>query len=168
MSYVHLSMSGVGSASMTPESYDEAERTWLCRGCGFPKPGIKSVDVVLQTRPQKPLDFPTGVRVGLIHRPFLNRFPASLVTSDLYLGTVFRPSGKIEPDWVTLRGRRRVLIRGTEQAGYRVCDLCGQICYFALGKKYLYPEPPQDATLIEARIRAIAPYWVIWHNWVPG
>ncbi len=36
---------------------------------------------------------------------------------------------------------------GTEHAGVRYCETCGNVFYFAMGEQYLYPAPPQNIEL---------------------
>jgi hypothetical protein len=131
----------------------EALQTWLCPGCCDPKPQVKAVDVWLQNRrpPDKPLNAVFGCGVGVIHRELLDVIGPDIVERDLYLGRIIDDRGNEVQDWATYRGRRGVIIRGDKEAANRVCDQCGQNCYFAMGKSYLYPAPPTDATIYESR-----------------
>ena len=117
-----------------------------------PKPGVQAVDVWLQNPrpPGKSINAVFGCGTGLVHVDVLDLIGEDIVKRDLYLGRVFGGGDKQLPDWRTYRGRRGVIIRGDKEAANRVCDQCGRNCYFAMGKSYLYPAPPSDATIFES------------------
>lgn len=147
--YLHPAPSSSCSSNM--DVYPGRNPTWRCRGCGGPRRGTGAVDVVLQEKAseiRKPLNFDVA-GVGLIYKPLLEQLGAEVVRRDLFLGRVFGRTGLLE-DWATFRGRIEVIVRGTKEAGYRVCEDCGNVLYFARGKKQLYPAPPADATLYES------------------
>lgn len=72
------------------------------------------------------------------------------VQRDLYLGNVFGPNGNVLDDWVTFRGRHRVIVRGSKNVSYRKCNVCGRHVYFAMGSRYLFPQPTSDASIQES------------------
>jgi len=147
--YVSLSSLTMDAGSLTKDSYAQARSTWLCTGCGVPKPDICALDVHLQEKPiDKPLSFVCGV--PLIYKPFLERFPSNIVQRDLYLGRVFGPGGEQFDDWLTFRGRKRVIVRGSENVSVRKCEQCHRDVYFAMGDEYLYPEPSQEVRIFES------------------
>lgn len=147
---------GVHTLTMDPfdlanNSYAEARHSWLCTGCCVPKPDVQVVDIFLQSPPSdKPLNFVNGCGLSVAYKPFLERLPIDVVQRDLYLGRVFGPDGEQLADWVTFRGKKRLIIRGSKHAGVRVCEQCGRDVYFAMGKKYLYPEPQDDVAIFES------------------
>jgi len=147
--YYHLHARGMNASNQTPEAHARAMETVLCAGCLQPRPGVTTIDVWIQGRSptRKPLDSIWGCGVGLMHTSLLEIIGDDLATRDLYLGKVTNCSGKLVTDWVTFRGRRRIIIRGIKEAGYRSCTLCGRNHYYAAGKRYLYPAPPSDATI---------------------
>lgn len=154
--YIALQTLTMDGCDLEKPAYAEARETWLCTGCCAPKPEVRSIDVHLEERPgDKPLNLVSGCGLGVIFRPFLEKFPADIVERDLYLGKVYGPNGEEIPDWLTFRGRRRVIVRGTKHAGTRVCDQCGRDVYFAMDKTYLYPAPPSDATLFESDLTGL-------------
>lgn len=144
---------------LTKDVYAEALNSWLCSGCAAPRPGIEAVDVQLSLSPSKdsPLNFVFGASVPIARNGFLFRLPIDVLRRDLYLGKVLNARGKVLDDWVTFRGRRRVIVRGSEHASYRVCDVCGRYVYFAMGKKYLFPAPPSDAVILQGIYGLVLP-----------
>jgi len=135
---------------LTKEASEIADRTWRCTGCAAPKPDVKSIDAHLESKPRdKPLNFAYGDAVTVIYLPFLQKFPQALVDRDLYVGRVYGPKGKLIPDWATIHGRKRLIIRGTDDAGVRRCDECGRDVYFSLDGLFLYPQPPDDVAIFE-------------------
>ena len=147
--YVYLGPLSMNPCFLTRNARDEAARTWACAGCLKPKWGVKAVDVRLQDRRprDKPLNFVYGEGVPLVHRELLELIDADIVSRDLYIGRVFGKGGRVVDDWVTARGRRRVVLRGIDDAGFRTCDNCGRMLYGAQGKRFLFPAPPADATI---------------------
>ncbi len=92
-----------------------------------------------------------GFGVPLARLAFLLRLGEERVRRNLYLGEVFGPDGSCWEDWVTFRGKRRLIVRGsTEHAGNRVCPECGRNCYFGMPPNYLYPEPRSDVEIFES------------------
>ena len=153
--YYHLRSTGMSACAFTEEYYEYARSTWLCAECGSPMPGTTSVDVRIQERtpPEKPLTFVHCVPI--IHRALLNSIGLELVRTYLYIGKVFGPTGMELEDWVTFRGHQRVIVRGSKSASYRQCCNCGQILYFAMGKRYLYPRPADDAAIYESDLSGL-------------
>lgn len=150
MNYVGLETLTMDPCGLTKQAYAEARASWLCTGCCVPKPDVRNLDAILQEPPaDKPLNFIGGCGLSVVYKPFLDRLPAHLIERDLYLGRVYNIDGSLIDDWVTYRGKRRLIIRGTKEAGYRTCTDCGRHVYFAMGKKYLYPKPPDDVTIFE-------------------
>jgi hypothetical protein len=150
---------GLGSNTMNPcflthEARDEAQRTYLCRGNPHPKPDITVVDVWLQDRAPRdmPMNFVYSCGVPLVHKELLELLGDDVVRRDLYIGRVFGKGGKEIEDWVTARGRRRVILRGDREASYRLCSECGRTRYSAQGNRYLFPAPPTDATIFESHL----------------
>jgi hypothetical protein len=149
--FLHLQSTTMDPCSLTNADYAEARNTWLCTGCGVPKPGVHEVDVFLEEAPgDKPLNIVNGCGLPIAYKPFLDEFPSDTVRRDLYLGQVYGPGRRLLTDWVTFRGRRRLIIRGSKNVGHRKCSECGRDVYFATGARYLYPEPPSDAALFES------------------
>lgn len=138
--------------TLEKSAYARAIGTWLCISCGAPKPSVGSVDVQIQE--QCPVDLPitfvNGCGVVLVHRDFLAMLGTDRVRADLLLGAVAGPSGDVTRQWVTIRGRRRVIVRGSENVSYRRCELCGRQVYFAMGARYLYPAPPSGRSIYES------------------
>jgi hypothetical protein len=122
-------------------------------GCGRPKPGVETVNVRVQERKiSGPLNFVNGCGVALARRSFLSRFGDDRIARCLGVGEVRGPENQLILDWVTFIGRRVLFVRGSKNAQYRTCSLCGRNLYFAMGKKYLYPHPPKDIELFQSHL----------------
>jgi hypothetical protein len=154
----HLQSATMHPCFATKQSHAEALQGWLCSGCLDPKPGVHAVDVCLQDRVprDKPMNLVHGWGVGLIHRELLDLLGDDIVEQDLYIGRIVGARGNVVTDWVTFRGRRGVIVRGSsDDAACRVCDQCGRNIYYAGGKRYLYPAPPCDATIFESHLSGL-------------
>ena len=147
---------------MSPCSIDrsEGERLsghYICKSCNGPLPHCRSIDVTLEhtTGIDKPLTFVAGGFPGIMCRDLLQRLDPEVIQRDLFLGRVFGPNGKLLDQWVTFHGRRTLIIRGTQHAGHRVCDMCHRVLYFATGLRYLFLAPPADATIFESDLSGL-------------
>ena len=152
--YYHLSAAGMDACTMQKDYYEAARLTWLCTGCAAPKPDVRELDAHIEDDepPSSPLSFVMGCGLPLARKDFLFAFGREEVARDLYLGKVFSDDGSLLEDWVTFRGRYRLIIRGVENVSYRKCDECGQHAYFAMGERYLCPDPPRDASIFESHL----------------
>jgi hypothetical protein len=138
--------------TLQKSAYAEAIKTWLCASCGAPKPSIGAIDVQIQeSRPTgEPLTFVNGCSVVVGRRDFVVAVGRNYVLTDLMLGKVINASGEVVPDWVTVRGRRRLIVRGSKNVSYRRCESCGRHVYFAMGDRYLFPAPKRGVTIYES------------------
>lgn len=150
--YFYLSTKGMEPCFLTKDKHQEAVRTWLCRGCKWPKKGIGAVDVTLEGKrpPKTPINFVFAASVGVAQRDFLEELGRETVQRDLLLGKVFNESNKELSDYISFRGRNALIVRGTKDARYRTCNECGRHLYFANPKWYLYPQPPPDFEVFES------------------
>ena len=150
--FVHLYPTGMSPCTLEKSAYAEAIETWLCTGCGTPKPSIGRIDVQIQeSQPDDvPLTFVNGCGVVIARRDFVAVLGSERVQADLMLGTVRGPSGKAMSDWVTARGRRRLIVRGSKNVSYRRCGSCGRHVYFAMGVRYLFPAPTVGVSIHES------------------
>ncbi len=156
MPFYHIQSNTSTPCHLTCEADAEALQTWLCPGCLSPKPGITSVDVHIQASPtKKPLNFVFGAGVPILSTKLLSALDPILVKTDLFIGSVFGPTGEKLDDWRTFRGRQRLLIRGTEDANYRICEECGRVLYFSMGKPFLFPNPRAEINIFESHVRGI-------------
>ena len=156
--FVHLHPVGVDGSDS--EKSDEAlvSEGWFCKSCRRPKPLAGAVD--FQISQEKPVHSPicsdafSGVRFA--RRDFLSLLGEENVARDLMLGTLYGPSGEPIKDWVTVRGRHRVIVRGSVKKGFehyvgtRVCEECGNRLYFAYPPNYLYPAPNPNAAILQS------------------
>jgi hypothetical protein len=150
--FIHLHPIGMNATALEKDACEVAARTWLCTGCNAPKPSTGAIDVHIQEkRPgDGPLTFVSGCLVIIAHRDLLETLHPDHVNADLMLGAVRNTSGKVLPDWATVRSRRRVIVRGSEHVGYRRCQVCNRHVYFAMGKPYLFPAPAGDIFIHES------------------
>lgn len=150
--FYHVQSATMNPCALTKDAFARAQGSWLCPGCGAPKPGVAAVDTQLDSEPANgsPLNFVNGTGVPLAKKSFLFRLGLDVLRRQLYLGKVIGASGTPLSDWVSFRGRQRVIIRGSRNVAHRTCDVCGRHVYFAMGKRYLYPAPPSDSTVLES------------------
>ena len=128
---------------MTTEGEREALRTWLCKGCRTPKPDAGPIDVTVQFGPgNEPLKLIPQGNLGLVRRDLMSALGEDVLREHLHLGKVYGEDGRQLTKWATFHARRRLIVRGSGNARYRRCEECGQVRYYAEGKKYLYPPPP--------------------------
>jgi len=149
--FIHLHPTGMSPCTLDKSALAQAKETWLCSGCGAPKPSVGSVDVQIQEdRPEDvPLTFVNGCGVILARRDFVDALGQAYVQANLLLGSVTGPAGETMTDWLTVRARHRVIVRGSKNVSHRCCDVCGRHVYFAMGGRYLFPAPPAEASICE-------------------
>lgn len=137
--------------ALTKTAYLAAQNSWLCSGCGHPRPNTPNIDVTLQEfEVDGQLNFVSGCGIPLARTSFLDVFGESRVSRDLYIGRVLGPDGSPLKEWMTFRGKRGLIVRGTRHASHRVCVQCGRNLYFAMHPRYLFPVPADDAELFES------------------
>jgi len=151
MYYFHYSSRTMDSCSPDKPAYAEARATWLCHGCCRPYPETQRIDTRIEDDEiDGPLNMLNGCGVALAYKPFLMRFGEERVRQNLNVGRVYDPNGRLLSDWVTFIGKHVLIVRGNEHAKHRVCSNCGRNLYFAMGRKYLFPQPPQGIDLFES------------------
>jgi hypothetical protein len=125
---------------------------WLCTGCAFPKPDATRVNVTIQeVQPDNtPLNFVSGSGLGIARKEFLLSFGEAIIRQNLWLGDVFDPDGRLLENWSTFVGRRKIIVRGSKNAGVRRCSACGRVVYFAMGAPYLFPRPAEGVAILDA------------------
>lgn len=150
--YYHLHTNTMNPCSMSKSEAEIAKRTWLCLGCNYPKPVIGSVDVTIQHSVPKdgPLNFVYGFGIPISKRNFFDSFGMEVVTRDLLLGRVIAEDVGQLDDWMTVRGKHSLIIRGTKYVSHRRCHECGRNVYFAMGSRYLFPHPPIEHEIFES------------------
>jgi len=152
--FIYLRPIGMDVCTLEQDAYRAGTLTWPCTGCGSAKPAAGAVDVDIQERRPRdvPMTFIQGHQIILAHRDLLGMLRADHVQSDLMLGVVRNTSGRVLPDWATVRGRRRLIVRGSEDASHRRCQICNRHFYCAGGELYLFPTPAMDAFIFESDI----------------
>jgi hypothetical protein len=152
MEFTYLRPIGMSACALQEDAYAAARLIWRCTGCGSAKPSVGAVDVDIEEKrpPDAPMTFLHGSLIILAHRDLLDTLRSDHVQADLMLGIVRNSSGKVLPDWATVRGRRRLIVRGSENASHRRCQVCNRHFYHALGEKYLFPTPAVDTFIFES------------------
>ena len=144
--FIHLYPATIEPCSMVKTVYAEARQSWLCTGCSYPRPDVREIDVTIQDAvPRGSMNFVNGCGVPLARKDLLLSLGQEVIARDLYIGRVFGKSGDILPDWITYRGRNRLVVRGTRNVTFRRCADCGRPVYFAMGNRYLCPPPVEDS-----------------------
>jgi hypothetical protein len=133
-------------------------RKWICGECHTLKPDPGPLDVQIENRnPKGSMNFLFGEGLDLARMSLLSQLGVRRIKRDLFLGKVTGPDGRELKDWVTYRGKRRLIVRGSIVATNRKCKQCGQHIYTGRGVLYLYPAPPKDAVIFGTRLGLILP-----------
>ncbi|MBP1151324.1 hypothetical protein [Methylocaldum sp. RMAD-M] len=146
--FYRLSSTTTESCDITKADYEEARKTWLCLACCSPKPGVREIDVYLDLYPEDiPLNFINGCGLGIAQKAFLCSLGEDEAQRDLYLGQVYGPDGTRLDKYVSYHSYPQIIVRGNQHVACRRCTECGRTVYFAMGKQYLYPLPPQGKSI---------------------
>ena len=149
--FFHFYPGSMDPCSMVKTVYENARRSWLCSGCAYPRPEFKEIDVTIQdATPKSPLTFVNGCGIPIAQKECLFSLGAEIVTRDFYIGRVFGRNNELLADWVTYRGRNRLIVRGSKNVSFRKCLECGRSVYFAMGGRYLCPGPDNPNRLYES------------------
>ncbi|WP_147450683.1 hypothetical protein [Rhodophyticola porphyridii] len=153
--YFLVYLSGThGSTGVNRNDY----HPWMCRTCRLPRPDVTSIDFQIDSRsPELPyMDADIYMEVAFARRDFLERMGQDVIREYLYLGELRNCDGDLLEDWVTFRGKNRILLRGRKRVhkgktvtGYRCCDTCGAIMYHGEAPHYLCPAPPAGVRILE-------------------
>ncbi len=145
---------------MFPPYLEEAASEYLyCERCFEIWEEIEAVDIIVCERncldPKAPLTFLDPAMLPVVHASFLECFHPELVRRDLYLGRVYYEDEEtskhvFQPEWHTLRGRHRLVVRGTDRPSLRRCEVCRRPVYECRGGFFLYPAPPEDVAYFTA------------------
>jgi hypothetical protein len=156
ISYYKLSSTTMNPCTMVKPFREEAQRSWLCPGCGNPRQQ-GPIDVSIQEKDpdDTPLNMISGCTVGIAQNDFLFTLGEEVVRQHLYLGRVISEASSLLEGWSTFLGRYRIIIRGSKNAAARRCSECGNIVYFAMGEHYLYPRPREDVAIFHAGLSSL-------------
>jgi hypothetical protein len=147
--FFHFKPKGLIPCTVEKEFYEEASRTWLCRGCVQPKPGTRAVMLKLETRPPNiAVNIAMGLGVTVVRSDFLDA--VAEFRADLDVGEVSL-DGAVIPEFVTFRPRRQLLLRGDRRSTFRRCDVCGRVSYFPFGTPYVVGGNRLDAAVFESQ-----------------
>ncbi len=139
--YLHIWPSGgdLTEAYLADEEI-EAEG-WWCAACRSPRPETKKINIRINSK--KPENNPvcriSGFFVGIVSLELLDILDPEDIKNCLYLGRVEDCNGFPLADWMTVRARNRVIVRGSSHASTRLCDACGYRPYFAMPPNYIFP-----------------------------
>jgi hypothetical protein len=155
--FYHIQSTTTTPCSLAKEEYTRAIEDWLCSGCTTHRPGDTGIDIQIQeTVPANPpMNFVSGTGIGLAKLSFLESLGLEAIQQGLRLGNLFGPDRKSLDDWVTFRGLRRLIVRGSRSVSWRRCSTCGRVVYFAMGKRYLYPKPDDNTGVFESDLFGI-------------
>jgi hypothetical protein len=149
--YYHIYTASPDPCTMDPTWRAEAEQNWLCKRCNGIKPAVEAVDVMIQERTpgDAPLNIVFGASgVAIARLDLIEELGEDTVRGHCWLGKVLLSGGKQAKGWVTCRGKKRVIVRGTKNARYRRCEGCETVLYYAVGPRYLCPAPPPDLRIL--------------------
>ena len=156
MNYYHLHSLSPNPADPLASWYEKAKRTWLCLGCCSPRPGIRKIDIYVDSKPDNvPLNFVAGVGVGYAKKEFLDVIGKKEVNDYLYLGKVFDSSGNDIKEFSSFQGKEMMFIRGNKKSTFRVCDECGRLLYFSMGSPYLIAGQVTKLPLYESQLNQL-------------
>src|SRR6266705_166839 len=113
MHFFHIQSATMSPCDLTQDAYQTARETWLCGGCAIPKPGVPITNVRMESHCLNdfPLTFVNGAGLPIASRRLLDALGGlRLVERDLTLGVVLDPEGNPLDDWVTFRGKTRLII----------------------------------------------------------
>jgi len=114
----------------------------LCSRCKQPLGQSTQIDLVVQEKSLYPgaVSHVTGTGVLVANNRLLERLPDE-VFSYLSIGDLFSQNGSQLMGVSTLNSSSRVVVRGSQNVGYRRCECCDKVLYYASGKQFLCPRP---------------------------
>lgn len=153
----HVYSASPSGCTVEPQELARLEKFAICSSCHGPRGYHNPIHVRIEQKKgvHKPLDTAVNRFPGLILRSLLETFDRSAVEQDLYLGNVFGPDNELLEQWATYHGRRRLIVRGTQDVACRVCEVCQQTLYYASGKRHLFPTPPEDTQIFESDLAGL-------------
>jgi hypothetical protein len=156
-SLIHIQPATMEPCVLTAPALGDARQSWLCIGCSAPKPKTAAIDVSVEDLPDccGAITFVNGAGVTLIRRKFLARLGIDKTHQLFHVGKVSDAHGVTSREWVTIRGKHRVIVRGVSDVAHRVCENCGRHVYFAMGDRYLYPGPPESVAAAESDLNGL-------------
>jgi hypothetical protein len=151
--YFHIQPATMEPCTLSQASPGGEQADWYCGSCLIPKPRFMRIDARIEEAipSDPPLSFVDG-GPGIIEDSLLCQLDTVVVARDLFLGRLFDSRGIQISGWHTFRGRHRLIVRGDKHVAYRKCSECGRSIYFAMGKRYLFPAPPDNADIFESDI----------------
>ena len=126
--------------------------TWACSGCGSMALDPPLTPVRLGHIPIGPHPITSSVSAPghFVRRAFLEAVCGGEVERHFDFATVEAPDGRPHEDWLIVRGRNKVVIRGNDLPFYRYCATCGTLLYVARNGAFLYPPPLGDVDIFVA------------------
>lgn len=152
----HLYSQSMSPAELSDDGYALAVASWLCGHCKSPRPSMGPLNLsVLRSSitGKSPLTVINGCGVAIARRAFFVAVGWEEVVRDLEVGTVTTERDRALEEWVTFRGRRKLIVRGSRNVIHRLCPECGRHLYFSsIGGRYLFPAPPGETVFFESNL----------------
>jgi hypothetical protein len=165
--YVHLHPTGIDGSDGAKSDEELVAEGWWCHACRSPKPETGAIDFqIIQKKPvNSPICSAAYFGVRFARRDFLALLGEENVATDLLLGTLMGPAGEVIEDWVTVRARHNLIVRGGLSVGFehfvgsRLCEVCGNRIYSAYAPNYLYPAPDPTVQIFQSQLGGlVVPY----------
>ncbi len=158
--YIAILTLAEAACYMRPDIDKYAEGKLYCPRCQEIWEEIEEVDIVIGDRSclrkRVPFNFLSGCLIPVVHDSFLSCFPEHEVRKNLFLGRVYSEKGELMSEWHTARGKHRLILRGTKNASYRICEICRRPVYFSNWGFFLYPPPPPEISIFTSGAKFIA------------
>jgi hypothetical protein len=111
-----------------------------------------STQIQESSPPDPPLNFIHGCSLPIAHQQLITQLGEDFVRENFFLGRLYGPNDEIIDHWTTFKGKRALIIRGSDDVSHRVCTVCGRHVYFATGMQYLYPAPQLGVEVFESHL----------------
>ena len=54
-----------------------------------------------------------GASIPIVKKDFLLLFDEYIINNDLYIGKIYTEKGELLENWLTFRGKRKIIVRGS-------------------------------------------------------
>ncbi len=136
---IHIFPGGTDTCSSKLAEDLIARQGWWCRICRRARPDTSAVD--FQIADAKPMHSPISSAVfwgiSISRRDFIERLIEKTSKSGWFIGHLLGPDGCVLSDWVTFNHQDKAIVRGDKHVSFRICEECGNILYFATGKRHV-------------------------------
>jgi hypothetical protein len=138
--FLHLKPTTMEPCSLDWTDFESTKNSWFCRGCNWVYPNKLGIDVntSIDCLKNRYLTFLNGTGLVLAHKGLLSLLPVDLVEQGFNLGNVRSRDGRSLDTWRSMNAINRIIVRGTKNVSFRVCEACGRNVYFAQGTPYVF------------------------------